>query len=172
MTDAAGEGVVRYPREVYGDTFTADLLEQYKLYVHSAEQVSARRIATSRLLLTLNAGLVVALYGIQAGNVGQSWWALPLPVLGIIVSMLWYQIIESHRNLNRVKFDVVHELEQHFPAAPYTHEWRFAEQGRGRAYRAVTRIERWIPCAFIVLHVALLAVSVFEAVGALQPLST
>jgi len=170
MTDRPGEGVVRSTREVYGATFTSDLLEQYKLYVPSAEQVSARRIATSRLLLTLNAGLV-ALYGIQAVNVAPSWWALPLSVLGIIVSVLWYQIIESHRSLNAVKFDVIHELEQHFPAAPYTYEWRLAQHGQGRVYRAVTRIERWVPWAFVVLHVLLFAVSAFEAVGAAQPFS-
>ena len=31
MADLPGEGVIRSPRDVYGDTFTADLLEQYKL---------------------------------------------------------------------------------------------------------------------------------------------
>ena len=64
MPGGPDDGVVRRPRDAYGDTFAADLLEQYKLYVHSAENVSARRIASNRLFLALNVGLVV-LYGIQ-----------------------------------------------------------------------------------------------------------
>ena len=156
------EGVVRCSRDAYGETFTADLLQQYKLYVHSAEHVSARRLASSRLLLGLNAGLA-ALYGIQPAGFGQSWWAAAVPILGIAVSLLWSRIIRSHKNLNRVKFKLIHELERHLPAAPYTCEWRLAEQGRGRSYRAVTDIERWLPWTFLVLHAVLLIELAVEA---------
>ena len=160
MTDRAGEGAVRCSRDAYGETFTADLLEQYKLYVQSAEHVSARRLASSRLLLALNAGLA-ALYGIRPEGF-ESGWALSVPVLGIVVSHLWSRIIRSHRELNRVKFALIHELEQHLPAAPYTCEWRLAEQGRGRSYRAVTDIERWLPWTFLALHVILGSALVVE----------
>ncbi len=161
MTDRAGEGAVRCSRDAYGETFTTDLLEQYKLYVQSAEHVSARRLASSRLLLALSAGLA-ALYGIRPEGF-ESGWALSVPVLGIVVSHLWSRIIRSHRELNRVKFALIHELEQHLPAAPYTCEWRLAEQGRGRSYRAVTDIERWLPWTFLALHVILGSVLVVEA---------
>ena len=154
MTSDPGDGVVRCPREAYGDTFSAELLEQYKLYVNSAEKVSARRIASSRLFLALNAGLV-ALYGIQPVGFGQGWWVVPVALLGVIVCLLWHRIIESHRDLNRVKFKLIHEFEQHLAAMPYTREWRLAEQGKGRSYRAVTDVERWVPWAFLVLHVVL-----------------
>ena len=154
MAGRPGEGVVRCSRDAYGGTFTADLLEQYKLYVQSAEHVSARRLASSRLLLGLNAGFA-ALYGIQPAGFGESWWAMAVPVLGIAVSLLWSRIIRSHKELNRVKFELIHELERHLPAAPYTCEWRLAEQGRGRSYRAVTDIERWLPWMFLALHVIL-----------------
>ena len=46
--------LVHSTKETYGDAFGPDLLEQYTLYVQSAEQVSARRVASSRYLLTLN----------------------------------------------------------------------------------------------------------------------
>ena len=162
MASRPGEVVVRCSKDDYGETFTADLLEQYKLYVQSAEHVSARRLASSRLLLGLNAGLA-ALYGIQPAGFGQSWWAVAVPVLGIMVSLLWSRIIRSHKDLNRVKFELIHEIERYLPAVPYTHEWRLAEQGRGRSYRAVTDIERWLPWTFLVLHVVLLIALAAEA---------
>lgn len=148
------QGPIQNKQDSYGESFKSHLLEQYKLYVQSAENVSARRIASSRYLLTINAALV-ALYGLQSANFGQGYWTLLIPVMGIPVSLLWYLIIKSHADLNRVKFDVIHEFEQHLPAAMYKYEWHLAEEGQGKTYRAVTGIEQWIPILFAILHVGL-----------------
>lgn len=154
MPDQKADCLIHAARETYGNSFGTHLLEQYKLYVQSAENVSARRVASSRYLLTLNAALL-ALYGLQSANFGQGYWTLLIPVIGIPVSLLWHLIIKSHADLNRIKFDVIHELEQHLPAAAYRYEWQLAEEGQGKTYRAVTKIEWWIPILFTVLHVAL-----------------
>ena len=103
MSQQSNGCLIHYTKETYGDSFGADLLEQYKMYVQSAENVSARRVASSRYLLTLNIALVT-LYGIQSEGFGQSYWSTLVPILGILVSVLWYQIIQSHRDLNTVKF--------------------------------------------------------------------
>ena len=79
--------------------------------------------------------------------------------------MLWYLIIKSHADLNRIKFDVIHEFEQHLPAAMYRYEWELAEEGQGKAYRAVTTIERWIPILFAVLHVVLAIMIILAIAG-------
>ena len=146
-----------FTEDTYGGSFHAALLEQYKLYVQSAENVSARRVASSRYLLTVNAALV-ALYGFQSHFLGPPWIEVLIPALGILVSLLWHRIIVSHRNLNSVKFKIIHELERKLPAALYTYEWRLADGGRGKRYRPVTDIERWIPLVFLVLHLIFLAV--------------
>ena len=110
------ESVIHQSGDVYGGLFHADLLEQYKLYVQSAENVSARRVASSNYLLTLNTALV-ALYGFQSAGFGENFWVLAVPLIGIAVFLLWRSIIRSHADLNRVKFKVIHEFEQHLPAA-------------------------------------------------------
>ena len=156
--------MVQQNEEVYGDSFRSDLLEQYKLYAQSAENVSARRVASNRYLLTLNAALV-ALYGLQSANFGQSYWTLLIPVMGIPVSALWYLIIKSHADLNRIKFKVIHELEQHLPSVMYKYEWRLAEAGQGKTYRAVTTIERWMPILFAALHVVLAVMIILAIAG-------
>lgn len=154
MADQERESAIHQTGDVYGGCFREDLLEQYKLYVQSAENVSARRVGSSQYLLTLNAALL-ALYGLQSASFGQGYWTLLVPVIGLPLSVLWYLIIKSHADLNRIKFDVIHELEEHLPAAMYRHEWRLADGGRGKTYRAVTAVERWIPILFGVLHVVL-----------------
>ena len=164
MSGESENGLFQFTGEDYGGSFKADLLEQYKLYAQSAENVSARRVQSSRYLLTLNVALV-ALYGFQSAGFGQSYWALVVPVVGILVSLLWYLIIKSHADLNRVKFDVIHDLELHLPAAMFRHEWRLAQDGKGKSYRAVTAIEKWIPLLFAVLHMVLGIFLVLSLVG-------
>ena len=167
MDDKPAQKFLRCDIESYGVSFTSDLLEQYKLYVQSAENVSARRVASSRYLLTLNAALV-ALYGVQSAGFGQSYWTLLIPILGIPVSLLWYRIIKSHADLNRIKFDVIHEFEQHLPAATYKYEWHLAGEGQGKSYRAVTTIERRIPILFAALHVILAIMIVLAITGVMD----
>ena len=164
MSGEKGKNLVQFTGETYVGSFNADLLEQYKLYVQSAENVSARRLTSSRYLLTLNAALV-ALYGFQHAGFGQSYWALLIPVIGIPVSLLWYLIIKSHADLNRIKFGVIHEFEQHLPAAMYEYEWRLADNGQGKSYRATTAIEKWIPILFAFLHVCLGIVIALSLIG-------
>ena len=157
--------LIRQDKESYEGSFSTDLLEQYKLYVLSAENVSARRVASNRYLLTLNVALV-ALYGLQSASFGQSYWTLLIPVIGISVSLLWYLIIKSHADLNRIKFvEVIHEIEEYLPAAMYKYEWHLAEEGKGKAYRAVTRIEAWLPILFAVLHVILAIMIILAITG-------
>ena len=156
-----------HSKEAYGDSFNADVLEQYKLYVQSAENVSARRVASSRYLLTLNSALV-ALYGLQSADLDQNYWALLIPVVGITISVLWYRIIKSHADLNRVKFKIIYVLEDHLPAAMYQYEWHLAEKGRGKTYRTVTTFEKWVPAVFGALHVVIAIIIVLTIAGVLD----
>ena len=158
MSCESSNDLLRRTEDTYGGSFHADLLEQYKLYVQSAENVSARRVGSNRYLLTLNSALV-ALYGLQSANFGQGCWTLLIPFMGIPVSLLWCLIIKSHADLNRIKFDVIHEFERHLPAAMYRYEWKLAQEGQGKTYRAVTTIEQWIPILFAGLHVVLAIMS-------------
>lgn len=164
MADQPGSSLIHIAKEPYGNTFRTDLLEQYKLYVQSAENASARRLASSQYLLTLNAALV-ALYGLQSASFGTNYWTLLVPVIGIPLSLLWRSIIKSYASLNRLKFKLIHEFEQHLPAAPYQYEWFLAEKGQGRAYRAVTTLECRIPVLFTALHVTVAIIIILGIAG-------
>ena len=156
MSDQGVDHLVHYTKETYDGSFSTDLLEQYKLYVQSAENVSTRRVSSNRYLLTVNAALVAS-YGFQSASSGLTIWTIPIAVAGITISLLMWSIIKSHRDLNAVKFKVIHELEQYLPAALYDYEWQLAQGGRGKIYRSVSQIELWIPAVFLVLHSMALA---------------
>lgn len=161
MADTSGPQLFRHTKESYGESFKADLLEQYKLYVASAEKVSERRVSANNYLLTVNAFLVT-LYGLLAASTFKGYWTILVPVAGVLVSLTWHRIITSYRNLNTVKFKVIHQLEQQMPAAMYDYEWYKAEEGRGKTYHPLSHLERWVPLIFIVLYVVLAIVALAE----------
>ena len=164
MDDQTQGPLFRYTEDSYGEYFNSHLLEQYKIYVQSAENVSARRINSNHYLLTLNVALS-ALYGVQFASVGQNNWTILVSIAGILVSIFWFLIIRSHANLNAIKFDVIRQLEHHLPAVLYDYEWQLAEEGKGKTYRAVTGIEQWIPVLFAILHVILATVIILAIAG-------
>ncbi len=164
MNDQPGEALFLFTKENHDASIDAALLEQYKLYVQSAENVSARRVASSRYLLTVNAALV-ALYGFQSQLLEPLLLNVLVPLPGILVSLLWYRVIASHRDLNAVKFEIIHELERKLPAALYTYEWRLADGGRGKRYRSVTDIERWVPLIFLAVHLVPLVVLAWNSLS-------
>lgn len=144
----------------YGDRHREHLFEQYKLYVDSADRISQRRSSTNSFLLTVNASLVT-LYGLTTPlkPSGAAAWHLLVPFAGILVCMAWLSLVENYRNLNSVKFKVIHELENQLPASLYAYEWQLLEGGEGNVYKPVTHIEQWIPVIFILLYVGLVLYS-------------
>lgn len=162
MNDKSDKPLIQHSKESYGESFQAHLLEQYKLYVQSADNVSARRIASSNYLLTINTA-IIALYGVIASTWGHSAFVMLIPVVGIGVSALWWLIIVLHSDLNEIKFEVViPELEQHLPAALYQYEWQMIKRRKGKLYNPVTSIESRIPFAFILLHISLILISAYN----------
>lgn len=155
--------LIHRTRRDYGDSFKADLFEQYKLYVESAERISERRVAANNYLLTVNAFLVT-LYGLVAASRFNTFWTILVPVAGFLVALTWHRIITSYRDLNTVKFKVIHELEQQMPAALYAYEWHKAGEGRGKAYHPLSHLERWVPVIFMALYVLLALLSVLGCV--------
>lgn len=163
MGEKPSPQLIRHTKESYGESFKADLFEQYRLYVASAEKISERRVSANNYLLTVNAFLVT-LYGLLAASQYKSYWTILVPVAGVLVSLTWHRIITSYRDLNTVKFKVIHELEQHMPAALYDYEWQKAEEGRGKVYQPLSHLERWVPIIFMVLYMLLVVVGVLGSV--------
>lgn len=154
MNDKSDKPLVQHSKETYGDDFNAHLLEQYKLYVQSADNVSARRIASSRYLLTINVALI-AIFGVDLGTPYQSIALVFAPGIGVLVSLVWLLIIRSSKRMNTVKFEIIHKLEQLLPASLYEYEWQKLQKGKFTSYVSVTDIEQWVPIMFFGVYVVL-----------------
>lgn len=145
--------------EKYGDKYIEHLLEQYKVYVSSAEKISDRRQKANEFFLALNSGLVTLLgfvIGRISTNVNVTVIGLAA-VAGIIMCYLWYRIVRSYKGLNSGKFKVIHAIESRLPLALYDTEWEILEKGKNKKiYWPFSHIELWVPWIFICIYLFLI----------------
>jgi len=138
-----------YPAQ---EKYQAHLLEQYKLYVEMTDRVSQRRLTTNSYFLSINTALLAFIgYTAVKGKSDNLWL---IGVAGIVLSLLWFYIVTSYRDLNTAKFSIIHEIERRLPLSLYAAEWN--AMGRGqipKLYRPLSHIERLVPWIFVALYV-------------------
>ncbi len=155
---APAKGLFRTTPQTYGASYQGHLLEQYKLYVEMANHISERRTSANNYLITVN-GFIVTLYGLAASIPALSQkatWQYVVPLAGVLICIAWAALIGSYRNLNTVKFELIHELEARLPAALYAHEWDLAQHGERPQYMPVSHVEPAIPWTFAGLYLLLM----------------
>jgi len=144
--------------EKYGDKYIERLLEQYKIYVNSAEKISDRRQKSNEFFLTLNSVLVALLGFIATKTNGFEikYLLFLASVSGITMCYLWYRIVFSYKCLNGGKFKVIHAIERRLPLALYDTEWEALERGvNKKIYWPFSHIELLVPWIFIVMYLVI-----------------
>ncbi len=143
----------------YGDKYIEHLLEQYKIYINSAEKISDRRQKANDFFLGLNTGLV-ALLGFIATKTSEneiSGLLTLASIAGITMCYLWYRIVVSYKGLNGGKYKVIHMIEARLPLALYDTEWETLGRGQDKElYWPFTHIELYVPWIFIIIYSVLL----------------
>lgn len=142
------------------DKSTELLLEQYKLYVEMADRVSARRTDASKLYISLLTGLLVVIPLVleQGTPVDmQNIAFLAMGFLGLALCSVWILNIRSYKQLNSLKFKVIHEMEQKLPFPCYDREWEILrEEKESRSYLRLSKIEQYVPLLLMIPYLILL----------------
>jgi hypothetical protein len=123
----------------------AAYLEQYKLAVEMADRISARRATANGFFLTVQATLV-ALLGVK--GIDSDWIA----AAGILLSLTWFLLLRSYRDLNAAKFRVIGDIETKLPIAVFADEWKYLKEDPVKPWRPryaeLGLIERLVPVVF------------------------
>ena len=143
-----------------------ELIEIYKLHAHLADQVSNRREGANRLHVSLLVGLlsVVAII-IRFGPDEVVDWRIfvIVGVLGTLLSLSWWLVIRSYKQLNANKFRVLGDLETMLPFEFFNSEWDPEQAGRkSNQYLELTKVENFLPMMFGAFFVAMLAYAVYS----------
>lgn len=133
-------------------TSQSEVLEIYRLFVETADRISARRGLANSFFLAALSTLVVVGASSQAPT-----WSVAVP--GVVVSAIWWRLLGSYRELNSAKYRVIHEIEKKLALSPYTDEWSLimdSERGRFRVpYFGLGKLEQVVPIVYCCLFVVL-----------------
>ena len=140
------------------DADRTELLEIYKLHAELADRVSQRREGANRLYVSVLAGMVTFLavsirFGV--GDVSSDVMLRSGGVLGALLSLSWFVVLRSYRQLNSGKFKALRDLETQLTYPFFTTEWELLQN----RYWKLTVVETALPCIFCLLFVALTAFS-------------
>ena len=140
------------------------LLEQYKLYVEMADRISQRREQSNRFyvgLLTALVALLVVLTRLNPSNGIEAIVFLIDGLCGVLLSVIWFINIQSYRALNKVKFEIINNLEIQLPAQGYTKEWEMLDHSGGcLKYFQLTVVEQFVPAVVFTLFSGLVIYSI------------
>jgi len=124
------------------------ILRQYELMVNSTLQVTNWRQTANKYYLTINSTLIAIaayLYNFSPST------GLIIGIIGLGITVFWYETIHYFRVLNKSKFAVIHEIETKLPIMMFRLEYdHFLKEER----QIVTQIECKIPCLFALTYIA------------------
>ena len=154
----------RQSKNEYGAEYENHLFEQYKLYVEMADRVSARRMLANSFFAGVHTTLTVAFTVLLKEKVLQSSLLIFVPFFALILlCYLWWSIVNSYRQLNSGKYNVVLVLEEMLPVAPYHAEWIALGEGKDKKlYQPLTHMEKWVPVCFGALYLVLTLIFYFK----------
>lgn len=136
------------------DASRETLLEQYKLTLEMASEISTKRQAANNFFIGLLSSFG-ALYSYlhdklpesQASGASQG----ILPILGVAWSIVWLFTIRAYRRINKAKWNVIYDLEQDLSSKPFTWEGEYLsgtrKSGRDKPSGsfAITQTELVVP---------------------------
>ena len=139
------------------------LLEQYKIFLQTSEDLVARRQSVNNFYISINS-VLMTLFGalFVAQNVKMTCLlGIFFSIVGIILSVSWKNLIVSYGNLNGSKMAIISHIEKFLPASLYDAEWEaLSDRLNKRKYVSFTDSETIIPRIFIVFYIGLIILSI------------
>ena len=146
------------------DLDRADLMEQYKIYLQTSEDLVERRQSVNNFYSTANTALVTIFGSVLALSPNRDmslFVGLCFAVLGVVLCLSWMRIIKSYGNLNASKMKVISIIEKQLPASLYDAEWSvMSDRLNKQRYVSFTDSEKRVPVVFIAIYIVIFLVSV------------
>ena len=140
--------------KAHGVRATCDaMLVQHAIYIQD-ERADASKFYASLLTVLLAVILLIVEKGTAPDL--QRVTFLTIGILGLVLCFVWSVNIHSYKQLNSLKFKVVHEMEQKLPFPCYKREWQILEQEKStRSYLRLSQVEQYVPLVLMVPYLIL-----------------
>ena len=147
----------------------SELLQQYKHFASTSNEVSNRRLKTNRFYVSLLSGILVVLpLVLDLDNLTDIRLVAILIIgfVGVVLCILWFFNILSYKQLNKGKYKVIHEMEEDLPYACFKREWEILGEGEDISrYITHWKVERLVPGMLALPYLALMVFALNRLFG-------
>lgn len=148
------EGLFAVQEAQYGEHYKADLMTQYRDFVASANQVSAKRHQANQFFSSINTVLLMGSGFIPGKQMILHWQVV---IAGALLCVIWRRMIVAYSDLNSAKFKVILAMEENLPVAVYKTEWQHFKKANGKT---LSSVESLVPRLFIAAYILVYIVSI------------
>ena len=137
-----------------------ELFELYKFYVDLTDRISQRRAKSNTFFLSIISSFI-GLIGFVSPFLNISFKGTTIYLICffcILLCLIWYININSYKQLNKLRFTVIQEMEQSLVFPCFTREWQLLRENKMKYYR-LSKIEKFIPLIFIVPFIFFIIIS-------------
>ena len=128
------------------------LLEQYKLFLQTSEDLVSRRQNVNSFYISLSSALVAIMGVFMAVDFGQRAKLIIVFVfclIGFILSISWSKTLSCYGNLNGSKMKIISNIEKQLPLSLFDAEWAaLSDKLNKKKYVSFTESEQIIPHLF------------------------
>lgn len=143
-----------------------ELVEQYMVYVDTTLNVSNRRMRNNRFYVVLLSGTLAVISILAETEIIEAASLLLAGLVGFALCILWYLSIVSYKQLNSGKYEVIQEMEESLPFAPFKREWVVLQEGNNwRKYITHTWVERKIPWLLALPYFIITMYAISQIIG-------
>lgn len=135
------------------------LLEQYKTFLQTSEDLVSRRQNVNNFYISINSAIIAifsALFAFDLSGDIRSLIGIIFSVMGIVLSAAWIKMLVAYGNLNSSKMKIISSIEKQLPASLYDAEWAaLSDKLNKKRYVSFTDNEKQVPVIFIVIYAAI-----------------
>lgn len=140
------------------------LLEQYKLFLQTSEDLVSRRQNANNFYISVNSALMGVwgmIWALDMLPMYKFFIGLLLSMVGVILSVSWTKLLSSYGNLNGSKMKIISYIEKQLPVSLYDAEWEaLSDRLNKKKYVSFTDSEKRIPILFIAVYICALICSI------------
>lgn len=122
-------------------------IEQYKIFVESADNNSNKRINQNNIYITIEIAIISYLSITKLDDL----YLYIFCVIGIFISILWFLTIDNYSKRNKVKYQIINEYEQQKNL-----NWFREEEKRIGTLTNLTVLEKALPIMMFVIFIVIM----------------
>ncbi len=142
------------------------LLEQYKVFLQTSEDLIVRRQNVNNFYISLNSAMVALFTGLLAIDFQSDvrvLVGLVFAIMGIALSVSWIKTLVGYGNLNGSKMKIISMMEKQLPASMYDAEWAaLSDRLNKNKYVSFTENEKRVPYIFIAIFILIFILILFS----------